>query len=1110
MEFEFQNDDDDDTLIVDGSKVNAALEALRRTRERGNVDGPKPQDEHVRNNNNEHDERDLEKQKEKEKDEEDEEDDENEEEEDDDSYYNLDALPEHACSYCGINSAACVVRCNVSGCKKWFCNSRGQTSGAHIVNHLVRAKHKEVCLHAESPLGETILECWNCGSRNVFLLGFIPARGDSVVVLLCREPCASSSGLKDMNWDVDQWMPLIKDRAFLPWLIKAPEDDERRKARKMSAPQLNKLEELWRAKPAASANDLQSAAAAGDDAPLPVLLRYASAYQYESIFAPLVQLEADYDQKLKESQTQSNISVRWDVGLNKNRVARFYFANIDAELRLVPGDELRLRHEGDNVNEPWQSEGIVTKLLPDGEIWLELAVAGSAAKRRRQDRRRRQRRTAGGAAAAAADAEQQRRAVSSSGKVPLHLAHNFTVEFVWKPTSFQRMEMAMRAFATKPDAMSMFLFRRLLGFPIAVDGLGQQAPSASSAAAGAEGAHLATSDDEMPLLVSDAKLPKQLRAPGLPELNPSQMAAVRSVLQRPLSLIQGPPGTGKTVTSATLVYHMAKGGSGGQILVCAPSNVAVDQLTEKIHATGLRVVRLCAKSREGVSSPVEFLTLHEQVRRLEQPELRRLQSLRDERGGELSVADEKKFNVLRARAERMILRAAQVICTTCVGAGDFRLRSMHFGQVLVDESTQSTEPEALIPLVSGARQVVLVGDHHQLGPVVMCTKAARAGMTQSLFERLVNLGIRPIRLQVQYRMHPALSQFPSNTFYEGTLQNGVTASDRALDELTDFPWPSASAPMLFYNSCGAEEISGSGTSYLNRTESAVCEKIVTSLLRSGVRPDQIGVITPYEGQRVYLCTHMQRAGALSTRLYQEIEVASVDSFQGREKDFIILTCVRSNDRLGIGFLKDPRRLNVALTRAKYGLAIVGNARVLSRQLLWNNLLCHFKAAHCLVEGPIQSLKQSFVRFQQPRKYLPDRRYMAGARYDARDVLPTYAPDARFHTPNADYIDPVHLPPYQQYHGGDLPKQPSDDANGSSYTPAMHVAHQYRYEPSMLAGSSSSSLSSASAVSTQDDLSFASQGPLTQPLTPSSSQLTQEDGFLSQSQDPLDFQFDLSQ
>jgi len=413
--------------------------------------------------------------------------------------------------------------------------------------------------------------------------------------------------------------------------------------------------------------------------------------------------------------------------------------------------------------------------------------------------------------------------------------------------------------------------------------------------------------------------------------------------------------------------------------VCAPSNVAVDQLAQKIHSTGIKVVRLCAKSRESVASSVEFLTLHYLVRHLDKlvdkGELYKLQLLKDEQG-ELSAADEKKYKQLKRETEQEILHNADVICCTCVGAGDSRLSQMRFRQVLIDESTQATEPECLIPIVLGAKQLVLVGDHCQLGPVVMSKKAARAGLSQSLFERLVVLGVRPIRLQVQYRMHPALSEWPSNTFYEGSLQNGVTANER-IQHFVDFQWPVPEKPHFFYNSLGQEEISATGTSYLNRTEASNVEKVVTQLLRCGAVPSQIGVITPYEGQRAYIVSYMSRNAALRQALYQEVEVASVDSFQGREKDYIIVSCVRSNEHQGIGFLNDPRRLNVALTRAKYGVVILGNPKVLSKHPLWNNLLTHLKESDCVVEGPLNDLQTSMVQFHRPRSNYYARRFLPG-------------------------------------------------------------------------------------------------------------------------------------
>lgn len=223
------------------------------------------------------------------------------------------------------------------------------------------------------------------------------------------------------------------------------------------------------------------------------------------------------------------------------------------------------------------------------------------------------------------------------------------------------------------------------------------------------------------------QMPKRFSAPGLPELNHSQMFAVKSVLQKPISLIQGPPGTGKTVTSASIVYHLAKMNP-GQVLVCAPSNVAVDQLTEKIHATGLKVVRLTAKSREALDSSVAFLTLHQQVANsTTHVELQKLIMLKTEQG-ELSSNDERKYKTLIRQCEKEILNAADVICCTCVGAGDPRLSKLKFRTVLIDEATQAAEPgkfmfcfydllltfpvlECMIPLVLGCKQVVLVGDH---------------------------------------------------------------------------------------------------------------------------------------------------------------------------------------------------------------------------------------------------------------------------------------------------------------------------------------------------------------------------------------------------------------
>ena len=819
-----------------------------------------------------------------------------------------------ACSYCGYHDPSSVIQCNI--CKRWFCNGKGNTSGSHIVNHLVRAKHKEVSLHKDGPLGETVLECYSCGVRNVFVLGFIPARSDSVVVLLCRQPCASQNSLKDLNWDQDQWKPLIHDRSFLTWLVKIPPENEQLRARQISATQINRLEDLWKDNIEAGFQDL--AKQTPDIEVSHVLLRYEDGYQYQNIFGPLVKLEADNDKKLKESQTQESVEVRWDLGLNKKRIAYFHLPKDDSDLKIMHGDELRIRYLGD-AKQAWATVGHVIK-IPDNfgdEVGIEIKATN----------------------------------------VPTEYTTNFAIEFVWKSTSFDRMQASLKKFAVDDSSVSTYIYHKLIGH-------------------------------EVEEVLFRCQLPRHFSAPNLPDLNKSQVYAVKHALQRPLSLIQGPPGTGKTVTSATIIYQLVKQ-HGGPILVCAPSNTAVDQLTEKIHQTGLKVVRVCAKSREAIVSSVSNLALHNQIRNMDSySELRKLQQLKDETG-ELSSSDEKRFRSLKKAAEKELLDMADVISCTCIGAGDPRLNKMSFPSILIDESMQATEPECMVPVVLGAKQLVLVGDHCQLGPVVMCKKADSAGLSQSLFERLVVLGIRPFRLEVQYRMHPELSAFPSNFFYEGSLQNGVSAEERKLH--IDFPWPrSGDIPTFFYVSSGQEEIAGSGTSYLNRTEASNVEKFVTRFVKCGIKAEQIGVITPYEGQRAYLVNCMQYQGSLHAKIYQSIEIASVDAFQGREKDIIIISCVRSNEHQGIGFLADPRRLNVALTRAKYAVIVIGNPKVLSKQNLWNHLLQHYKDNGLLLEGPLNNMKQSLIQFSKPKKIVnvtnPGGHFMKSVMYDAREVL----------------------------------------------------------------------------------------------------------------------------
>jgi regulator of nonsense transcripts 1 len=315
-----------------------------------------------------------------------------------------------------------------------------------------------------------MIECYNCGSRNVFLMGFIPAKNDSVVVLLCREPCLSMGALKDMDWDLTQWMPLIEDRAFLPWLVKVPTEKEQLRAKQITTAQINKLEELWRENPNASLMDIEQPGV--DEEAQPTLLNYEDGYHYQNILAPLVKLEAEYDRRLKEHQKQEDISVRWDRSLANKRVAWFFFpGRDDSDLRIVVGDELKLRLDAAAARlngGAWEGTGHVMR-IEDGEIALEMR----------------------------------------SNQVPSNITEGYTAEFVWKSTSYDRMQYALKTFAVDDTSVSGYLYHKLLGHEVEPQTL-KTAP------------------------------PSKLSVPGLPDLNHSQLAAVKAVLQRPLSLIQGP------------------------------------------------------------------------------------------------------------------------------------------------------------------------------------------------------------------------------------------------------------------------------------------------------------------------------------------------------------------------------------------------------------------------------------------------------------------------------------------------------------------------------------------------------------------------------------------
>jgi ATP-dependent RNA/DNA helicase IGHMBP2 len=440
-------------------------------------------------------------------------------------------------------------------------------------------------------------------------------------------------------------------------------------------------------------------------------------------------------------------------------------------------------------------------------------------------------------------------------------------------------------------------------------------------------------------------------------LNASQREAVRFALSaRDIALVHGPPGTGKTTTLVERIRQAVR--RGDRVLVCAPSNLAVDNLLERLLAHGERAVRLGHPAR--VLPQLREHTLDLMVD--DHPDMRQARKFmkealalfrkaarwtraKPEPGARRDMRQEARS--LLANAHRLedqalerILNAAPVLCATATGLDPAVLGRRRFDLLVFDEACQTTEPACWVPLPRCDR-VVLAGDPCQLPPTVLSQEAARQGFGVSLLERLMALyGDRITRLlDVQYRMHEAIMAFPSAEFYGGALRADDSVARHRLSELPGVrAEPLTEAPVQFIDTAGAgydEEPEPDGESRLNPCEAALVARKVRALFDAGVRPEDVAVIAPYAAQVRRLRELLPVAG---------LEIDSVDGFQGREKEAVVLSLVRSNAENEIGFLADVRRTNVALTRARRKVIVVGDSATLSALPFYRRLFEHFEAA----------------------------------------------------------------------------------------------------------------------------------------------------------------------
>jgi ATP-dependent RNA/DNA helicase IGHMBP2 len=421
-------------------------------------------------------------------------------------------------------------------------------------------------------------------------------------------------------------------------------------------------------------------------------------------------------------------------------------------------------------------------------------------------------------------------------------------------------------------------------------------------------------------------------------LNMSQQDAVRAALSsHTVCIIHGPPGTGKTTTLIHLIKELVA--KGEQVLVCAPSNTAVDWLTFLCQKQGLNTLRMGHLSRldqEVLESSLEQkLSKHEEAKhlkkiRMQADELRRLAGTykrhfgpeeRAQRGRLLKEARELSSwsKDLEQRISDDIIDQAQVITCTLSGSHSQYLRHRRFKTCIIDEAAQAMQASCWLPMMMADR-AILAGDPFQLPPTVKDEQAARQGLSVTLLDLAIQAGMNVHLLQVQYRMNSQIMAFPNQWFYGGRLIADDSASKRTLDA------SQAANPVLEFidtAGCGFQEERCVRTgSYLNKSEYRLLREHMDPFLHQVWQENpSIGVLSPYKAQVNYMNEEIVSD-------YPEgfdISIQTVDGFQGQERDIIYISLVRSNDEQQTGFLKDYRRMNVAMTRARKKLIIIGDS-----------------------------------------------------------------------------------------------------------------------------------------------------------------------------------------
>ena len=445
-----------------------------------------------------------------------------------------------------------------------------------------------------------------------------------------------------------------------------------------------------------------------------------------------------------------------------------------------------------------------------------------------------------------------------------------------------------------------------------------------------------------------------------PYLNKTQEEAVNRVLwAKDVAIVHGPPGTGKTTTLVEAIYETLR--RENQVLVCAQSNMAVDWISEKLVDRGIPVLRIGNPTR--VNDKMLSFTYE---RRFEaHPDYELLwairKAIRDLRAHRKRGDDKyhQKLERLKDRANELEIRInaqlfgeARVIACTLVGSANRLLDGQKFGTLFIDEAAQALEAACWIPIRRASR-VILAGDHCQLPPTVKSIAALKAGLGKTLMERIVENKPEVVTLlRMQYRMNEEIMRFSSDWFYGNQVESAPEVKFRSILDL-DLPmtWVDTSVfSEVFKNSdiSFKEEFVGESFGRINKAEAELTllalEQYFEKIGKTRILNDRldVGVISPYRAQVQYLRRLLMKREYFKPFRHL-ISVNTVDGFQGQERDIILISLVRSNDEGQIGFLRDLRRMNVAITRARMKLIILGDAPTLTRHPFYRKLYEYVKA-----------------------------------------------------------------------------------------------------------------------------------------------------------------------